>query len=178
LRLDNTTPASPRPGQAAGWLDCTVDLLLGATLLVAVAAIFTQVILRYVFSQPSSWLDEFAVLVFAWMIFIGAAVAQRTDSHVAMDVIVKLLPLRAQRMLYLFRSAAMAWVLAILFWQGLQLTLRLGSVEYPAMGISRGFLFATLPATVPLFLLYLGRTVWRRRRPSGSSAGRPGSAGP
>jgi TRAP-type C4-dicarboxylate transport system permease small subunit len=177
LRLNDEASAASGPGQPVGWLDRIVDLLLGATLLVAVVAIFTQVILRYVFSQPSSWLDEFAVLVFAWMIFIGAAVAQRTDSHVAMNVIVKLLPLSAQRVLCLLRSAAMAAVLAILFWQGLQLTLRLGSVEYPAMGISRGFLFATLPATAPLFLLYLGRTLWRRRRAIGRAPGRPGSGG-
>lgn len=164
MRLDDKTSSAPRPDHLFGWLDRIVDMVLGASLLVAVVAIFTQVILRYVFNQPSSWLDEFAVLVFAWMIFIGAAVAQRTDSHVAMDVIVKLLPLWVQRILYLLRSAAMAWVLAILFWQGLHLTLRLASVEYPAMGISRGFLFATLPITAPLFLYYLGRTVWRRQR--------------
>src|ERR1035437_10196640 len=90
---------APRPDHLFGWLDRIVDMVLGASLLVAVVAIFTQVILRYVFNQPSSWLDEFAVLVFAWMIFIGAAVAQRTDSHVAMDVIVKLLPLWVQRIL-------------------------------------------------------------------------------
>jgi TRAP-type transport system small permease protein len=164
LRLNDKTFFAPRPDYLFGWLDRIVDMVLGATLLVAVVAIFTQVILRYVFNQPSSWLDEFAVLIFAWMIFIGAAVAQRTDSHVAMDYIVKLLPLWVQRILYLLRSAAVAWVLAILFWQGLHLTQRLGSVEYPAMGISRGFLFATLPATAPLFLFYLGRTVWRRQR--------------
>ena len=176
MRPDDETSAAPRPGQPAGWLDRIADLLLGATLLVAVAAIFTQVILRYVFSRPSSWLDEFAVLVFAWMIFIGAAVAQRTDSHVAMDVVVKLLPPRAQRVLYLLRGAAMAGILAILFWQGLQLTLRLRSVEYPAMGISRGFLFGALPATTPLFLLYLGRTLWRRRA-TARMPGRPGPGG-
>ena len=178
MRLDDKTSSAPRPDHLFGWLDCIVDMVLGATLLVAVVAIFTQVILRYVFNQPSSWLDEFAVLIFAWMIFIGAAVAQRTDSHVAMDFFVNLLPLWVQRILYLLRSAAMAWVLMILFLQGLHLTQRLGSVEYPAMGISRGFLFATLPATAPLFLFYLGRTVWRHYRANGQASGWLGSDDP
>jgi hypothetical protein len=57
-----------------------------------------------------------------------------------------------------------AVLLVVLFWQGLLLTMRLRSVEYPAMGISRGFLYIALPATVPLFLFYLGRTLRRRWR--------------
>ena len=147
-------------------IDRLADAILGAALLVAVGVIFFQVVLRYVLASPSSWLDEFAVLVFAWMIFLGAAIAQRTDSHIAMGTLVALLPRSMQRALYVLRCVAIALVLGVLFWQGLQLTLRLHSVEYPAMGISRGFLYVSLPATVPLFLYYLVWTLawrWRRR---------------
>ena len=119
--------------------------------------------LRYVLASPIVWLDEFAVLVFAWMIFLGAAVAQRTDSHVAMDTLVACSPRR--RGTPFTCCAVPRWRRArLLFWQGLLLTLRLRSVDYPAMGISRGFLYIALPATVPLFLFYLGRTLRRRWR--------------
>ena len=163
--MSRASPPQPRGG-AARIVDLVADTLLGAALLVTVAVIFCQVVLRYVVASPSSWLDEFAVLIFAWMIFLGAAVAQRTDSHIAMGTLVALLSRPAQRSLYLLRCAAMALVLGVLFWQGLALTLRLSSVEYPAMGISRGFLYVALPATVPLFLFYLCRVLlrrWRRR---------------
>ncbi len=149
---------------ASRLVDAVADSLVGAALLVIVAVIFCQVVLRYVLALPSIWLDEFAVLVFAWMIFLGAAIAQRTDSHIAMGTLVALLPAPVQRALYILRCVAMALVLGVLFWQGLLLTLRLRSVEYPAMGISRGFLYIALPATVPLFLYYLGRALRRRCR--------------
>jgi TRAP-type C4-dicarboxylate transport system permease small subunit len=151
---------------ASALVDAVADLLVGAALFITVAVIFCQVVLRYLLASPSIWLDEFAVLVFAWMIFLGAAIAQRTDSHIAMGTLVALLPAPVQRALYALRCGAMATVLGVLFWQGLLLTMRLRSVEYPAMGISRGFLYIALPATVPLFLFYLGRGLrrrWRRR---------------
>jgi TRAP-type C4-dicarboxylate transport system permease small subunit len=89
------------------------------------------------------------------MIFLGAAVAQRTDSHVTMDTLVQALPERPRLVLYLLRCAAMAGVLGLLFAKGIELTSRMASIDYPAMGISRGFLYAALPVTIPLFAFYL-----------------------
>jgi TRAP-type C4-dicarboxylate transport system permease small subunit len=142
-------------------IDWLADGLLAASLLVAVACILVQVVCRYGFGRPIPWLDELAVLIFAWMIFLGAAVAQRTDSHVAMDTLVQALPDRPRLILYLLRCAAMAAVLVLLFAKGIELTSRMASIDYPAMGISRGFLYAALPVTTPLFLLYLARCVRR-----------------
>ena len=146
------------------WLalvDRVADGLLAASLLVAVACILVQVVCRYGFGRPIAWLDELAVLIFAWMIFLGAAVAQRTDSHVAMDTLVNALPERARLVLYVLRCAGMACVLVLLFAKGIELTSRMASVDYPATAISRGFLYAALPATIPLFLVYLLRSALR-----------------
>jgi TRAP-type C4-dicarboxylate transport system permease small subunit len=60
--------------------------------------------------------------------------------------------------LWWLRIAVMAVLLVLLFWLGLELTLRMSFIEYPAMGISRGFLFATLPVCAPLILYYVVRT--------------------
>ncbi|HEX2114643.1 MAG TPA: TRAP transporter small permease subunit, partial [Alphaproteobacteria bacterium] len=65
---------------------------LALTVFAASAAVFAQVIFRYVLNDPVSWLDEFAVLAFAWMIMIGAGVVQRTDSHMTIDSFVRPLP--------------------------------------------------------------------------------------
>jgi TRAP-type C4-dicarboxylate transport system permease small subunit len=143
---------------APRWLaliDRVADGLLAASLLVAVTCILVQVVCRYGFGRPITWLDELAVLDFAWLIFLGAAVAQRTDSHVAMDTLVQALPDRPRLALYLLRCAAMLAVLGLLFAKGIELTSRMASIDYPAMGISRGFLYAALPTTIPLFAYYL-----------------------
>lgn len=58
----------------------------------------------------------------------------------------------------------MALVLGVLFWQGLALAQRFAGVAYPAMGISRGFLYAVLPVCIPFVMLYLVANVRHRLR--------------
>lgn len=157
-------PPSPAPGRAARLVDRILDGALGLTVLVAALTIFAQVVLRYLFDNPIAWADEFAVLVFAWTVFIGAAVAQRDDSHLSMDGLVRLLPVRAGLVLYLVRVGAMAVVLAVLFVQGVVLAERFSGLNYPAMGISRGFLYWALPVCVPLIAYYLARCLVRALR--------------
>lgn len=157
----SSDPARPGPLRL---LDRLLESALALTVLVASAAIFAQVVLRYLFNRPSVWADEFAVLVFAWMVFIGLAVVQRTDSHISMDTLVRLLPARARLALDLVRVAAMAVVLGVLFWQGLALAQRFAGLAYPAMGISRGFLYAALPVCIPFVMLYLVANVRHRLR--------------
>jgi TRAP-type C4-dicarboxylate transport system permease small subunit len=163
---EGDTDPSPPPLRARllARFDRILDAALALTVLVASVTIFAQVVLRYIFNSPIAWADEFAVLVFAWMIFIGAAVVQRTDSHLAMDTFVRLLPARAQRAAYLLRVGAIAGVLGVLFVQGLTLAERFGGLKYPAMGISRGYLYATLPVCVPLIAIYLVRSLVRALR--------------
>jgi TRAP-type C4-dicarboxylate transport system permease small subunit len=135
-----------------------VELALAASVAAASAAIFAQVVYRYLLNDPVAWLDEFAVLAFAWMTFLGAALVQRTDTHMTIDTFAVLLPARVQAVVYGLRVLAMAFVLGILAWQGWILTRRMSFIEYPAMEISRGWLFATLPVGAPLILYYLART--------------------
>jgi TRAP-type C4-dicarboxylate transport system permease small subunit len=137
------------------YLDRLLDLGLALSVIAPSIAIFQQVVLRYVFDAPSSWLDEFAVLAFAWMTVLGAAVVQRTDSHMSIDFLARRLPRRGQAALYALRFLAAAVALAVLFWQGLQLTMQMSFVEYPAMEISRGFLYAVLPVCAPFVAFYL-----------------------
>jgi TRAP-type C4-dicarboxylate transport system permease small subunit len=141
-------------------VDRVVDASLALAVLVPSVAIFLQVFYRYVLNDPTAWLDEFSVLVFAWLTMIGAAATQRTDSHMSIDIFARLLPRRIQLAVWILRVTAIAAVTVILFWYGLELTRRMSFIEYPAMEISRGFLFAILPVCMPLILYYLVRTAW------------------
>lgn len=132
---------------------------LALTVLAASGAVFAQVICRYVLNDPSSWLDEFAVLAFAWMIMIGAAVVQREDAHMQIDSFVRPLPARWQTFCYAVRFVCIAATVVVLFWQGWLLMQKMSFIEYPAMEISRGFLFAILPVCMPLILYYLVRNL-------------------
>jgi TRAP-type transport system small permease protein len=144
--------------------DRILDTALALCVLAASAAIFAQVVFRYGLNQPLVWADEFAVLVFAWMTFIGAAVAQRTDSHIAIDSLTRLMPVRVQTLLHVAKTIAMLAVLALIAWQGLALSQRMLRIAYPAMGVSRAWLYATLPVCMPLIAWYMLRGLVARLR--------------
>jgi TRAP-type C4-dicarboxylate transport system permease small subunit len=134
------------------WL---TDGALALAVLATAIAVFLQVVYRFVLEDPVAWLDEFASLIFAWMILIGAAVVQRDDSHMSVDILARLAPAPVQTALFILRHIVILGVLGVLFWYGWQLTARMSFVEFPAMEISRGFLYAILPVCVPLIGIYV-----------------------
>jgi TRAP-type C4-dicarboxylate transport system permease small subunit len=135
------------------------EFLLGFTVFVTTVAIFTQVVSRYLFNHPISWVDEFAVLIFAWMIFLGVAIAQKNNEHIGIDIIARVLPPRVQRVLAIFTNIVILLVLAFLFVQGISLTMKTAGLKYPAMEISRGFLYVSIPVMMPLMAFYLIRII-------------------
>lgn len=142
-------------------LDYLPEAALGITVIVTTITIFAQVIFRYVFNSPIYWADEFAVLIFAWMIFIGTAVAIKYNEQISVDTLVRLLPERFQTGLAILTNIAILLVIVVLFIQGILLTAKTIELKYPAMEISRGFLYISLPLTTPLMGFYLARIIIR-----------------
>jgi len=166
-----STEQNAPPSSVMRLLRLLSDTSLGLTVAVAAAAVFTQVTHRFVLNDSVAWLDEFSGLIFSWMTMVGAIVVQRTDSHMSVDVFVRLAPRSVQSVLYLLRFLIVGAVVVVLFWRGLELTMRMSFVEYPAMEISRGFLYAILPVSMPFIALYLvingcrAWHVWRQGEP-------------
>ncbi len=75
----------PRGGGAA--FDRALEALLAIIVALTALAILLQVFRRYVLNAPLSWPEEFAVLMFGWMIFLGAALVQRATGHISIDVL-------------------------------------------------------------------------------------------
>jgi C4-dicarboxylate transporter DctQ subunit len=140
-------------------LDFLPEVVLGITVLVTTITIFSQVVFRYVFSRPIYWADEFAVLVFAWMIFTGTVVATKYNEHLSVDTFIRMLPKRVQMVFTIVTNTAILMVIVLLFIEGLALTQKTAGLKYPAMEISRGFLYISIPVTAPLMGIYLLRTI-------------------
>ena len=68
-------------------------------LLLAVMTIltFVQCILRYIFNTGFPWALEATGYMFGWLIFLGISYGVKKGSHIGVDVLVKKLPVGAQR---------------------------------------------------------------------------------
>jgi TRAP-type transport system small permease protein len=147
-------------------LDRVVAGLLAVLMAAASAAILAQVFFRYVLNAPISWAEEFAVLLFAWIIFLGAAYVQRTDSHLSIDSLRRIAGPRLALALDLLRAGIIALSAVVIIWQGIALSLRTLPLLYPAMGVSRSLLYVSAPVCFAVGLVYLAADLMRRwRRP-------------
>lgn len=142
-----------------------VRLGAGTALAASGTAMFLQVIARYVFSAPIVWAEEFAVLMFAWITFLGAAAVQADDSHLSIDTLRNRVGDRAQRCLDAFRRLTIIGCSAVLIHQGIALSLRMASLEFPAMGVSRSLLYVSVPVGFAFSLLFALRSLVRREAP-------------
>lgn len=136
-------------------LDRLVEQALAAGMAACSLVILAQVFMRYVLGAPISWAEEFAVLVFAWLIFLGAAYVQRDDSHLSIDSLRRLAGPRVAIALDALRLGVIAACSLVVIWQGVALSLQTLPLEYPAMGASRAWLYASAPVCFAIGLVYV-----------------------
>ena len=56
------------------------------------ALVLTGVFFRYALNSPLYWAEEAARLLLIWLSFTGAALAFQRNHHLAMDIVMRLLP--------------------------------------------------------------------------------------
>ncbi|MBW2146815.1 MAG: TRAP transporter small permease [Deltaproteobacteria bacterium] len=69
-------------------------LLVGSFLLIATLLAFLLVLLRYGFGKGITWGSEAVIILVMWSAFFGAGIAIREKSHIELEVVRDLLPLR------------------------------------------------------------------------------------
>lgn len=144
--------------------DRLVGWILAACLGAMTCIVFVSVIFRYVLNSPLAWSEELASLLFAWLTFVGAYVATRSRSHASIDTLVIFLPDGIRRGLTRLVDLGVLVLLAIFAWQGFRLTVTTWDLEFPAMEISRGYLYVSLPVASCLMALAVIQGWWQARR--------------
>lgn len=91
--------------------------LLSAALLFAIAPVMLiDVVCRYLFDSPTVWASELALLLFGPMFLLAGPYVLHLRGHVAMDVVRRLLPARAERVVELLNFPVIAAFCVILLW--------------------------------------------------------------
>ncbi|MDW5376450.1 TRAP transporter small permease [Halomonas sp. HP20-15] len=114
-------------------------------LVVSVALGFYQVLTRFVFDAPSTWSEVMSRSAMIWCVFLGAAASFRGGYMMAVEVIYKLVPVRALVWLELLVALCCLIVLTILVYFGTLMTIRVSSQTLSGMGISIAWAYAAIP---------------------------------
>jgi C4-dicarboxylate transporter DctQ subunit len=131
------------------------EMLIGALLAAMVIITCLQVILRYVFDSGIVWGLEATSYAFLWMVLLGLSYGVRTNSHIAVDLLVTCLPSRFRRLVLLV-SVGLCLIYALTMLYGTYIYIeRLYLLEIHAQNIPlpKWILSSGLP--LGFFLLFL-----------------------
>ena len=68
------------------------EVLTGVLVMFMASMVFFQVIMRYVFSLPTSWSVELAIYAMLWSVYISVAWAVRERAHIRVMNFVEMFP--------------------------------------------------------------------------------------
>lgn len=141
-----------------------VEGLLLLMMVVLCLDVFLGVFSRYVIRSTFTWYDEIARLLFVWIVFLGAAVGVRRTAHFRLHLLVDRLPPGARRVAHVFGVLVVMGFGLILIQQGWKLV-ELGQFQRtPAMGLSKQYIYASVPAGGALIILYGLPHLWHALR--------------
>ena len=124
--------------------------------------VFLGVFSRYVLVQTFTWYDEIARLCFVWMIFLGAAVGVRRGAHFRLHLVVDRFPPALIRATQILSVLVIAGFGGVLIYYGLRLV-ELGQFQQtPVMGLSKMYVYASMPVGGALIIVYALPGLWRR----------------
>ena len=123
--------------------------LLGGVLLVAVGGLISyEVVARYLFNAPTTWILDVSIYLTMWATFIAVGHTLRAGAHIRMDLYVRRLAPRHRRRTDVIVALVALAFSALLTWQGLQSiadAVRLGEVTLSTIRVPLWVPLAAIP---------------------------------
>jgi len=82
-----------------------IELYVGTICFFTLTIMLTlQVISRYVLRHSFTWMEEFATIMFVWMIYLGVAGAVTSRKHLRIDFVLNIVPFRVKRIMLILSN--------------------------------------------------------------------------
>lgn len=173
-----THPERPDPRDPAPPLDFTEppidlsDLRWGDAIVLAVFwglafVVFLQFFTRYVLNNSLGWTEEIARFLLIAVTFIGAVMAVRKQSHIAVEFLYRWLPRPVRRICQSLIDAVSLVFFAALTWFSIQLAQRTQQMMV-SIDVPKSLVYWGVAVCFGFMALYAARAGWRHLR-SGTS---------
>ena len=136
-------------------LDRALFAAIALLLAMMVGAVTWQVFTRYVLDDPASWTEEIARYVFAWEIFLGAALAFGRGAHIVVDVVMVVFTGIARRIVAVASYIVTLALLLPLVWYGIAMVKLTSNTYATASELNIGVVYAALPVGAAIGALYV-----------------------
>lgn len=110
-------------GKKAKQIFYNLDFIItGIALVILISCTIWGVVRRYILGAPIIWLEEIQMGCIVWIVFIGAGAVFRSGGHVAIEILVEVLPRQAQKVIHILTSLFVGGLLVYLMMMGGALT--------------------------------------------------------
>ncbi len=150
-------------------LDHLIEAVSALTVAALTVIVFLQVFNRFVLKTPLAWSEDLAMLLFQWVVFLGAALGVKRMRHFGIELVVRRLPPRLRHGVELLTPVVMAVVALVMIVQGWIILGFNRTRIYSTMDLSYTWAFLPIPVSGVLILLYLIRMEVRRWRGAGQT---------
>lgn len=132
-----------------------VSFCAGVLLVMMTFIVLLGVFYRYALGDPIFWIEEVSRYVFAYIVFLGAALSTHRRGHMAVDALVKKLPHRVKDGWHVAIDMVVATVLLFVLVKGWQFTLISQILISTALHIPQSVFFFSVPLGAALMLLFM-----------------------
>ena len=129
--------------------------------------VFVSAVAR-TFGRPINWTQDFALLAFAWLTFLGSDVLARSGKLINIDMLINLLPKSFQKIVGIIFDFMMLAFLVALIYFGYHLVTQSWTRMFNTLHLS--YAWCTMAVPIGAFLLFttmVRRTLNDIKRPAG-----------
>tara|TARA_R110000796_G_scaffold32797_1_gene85512 strand:- start:4960 stop:5469 length:510 start_codon:yes stop_codon:yes gene_type:complete len=126
-----------------------------------VVAVFSQVVLRFLFDSSISWAEEFARFAMVWIAFLGASLGMKDGSHTKIDFFINRFPWGVKRLILIFNKALCVVFLAFISYYVIAALSYTMNTLSPGMRIPMGIMHMILPVAGILMIIYLLKDIYQ-----------------
>jgi TRAP-type transport system small permease protein len=136
----------------------------GLILAVMAAAVFVQVVLRYLGLTGIDGLEEVPRYLFVWLIMFGAASAMWRHEHTVLDYFIRSCGPRLRAMIAILTNGLGIFLFCYLIWLSITLLPNAGLQTSPGLGLSLDWVFGAIPVGAAMIIVPMLRNVYLAAR--------------
>ena len=133
-----------------------IEFVVGIILLVLLTLSFSEILSRYFFNAPLTWVTEVCRFLLIWMVFLGATVITKKASHLSVGVSLEnYLTGRGRLILRLFVRLCIACVLLLVAIYGSKSVLMTSKMVATTSKIPMYMVWSAIPINAAIMLYYI-----------------------
>jgi TRAP-type C4-dicarboxylate transport system permease small subunit len=141
-----------------------MELLCVLLAILLTVVVFLEVFCRYVLQAPLAWSEEFALFIFGWCLFIGAALGVRHRSLYNVDLIHSRLPVRWRTACEIISHLLLFFLAYLMIHIGYKMVCLTLPQKYPILEFSKAYGYLAIVVSGALMIIYNMPIFFRQMR--------------